>query len=283
MTAEETENGEREGLRGPVGLHKMIPNLLTLTALAAGLTAIQYAINGRWEHAVGAIVIAALLDALDGATARLMKASSDFGAQLDSLSDFLAFGIAPAFFLYVWVLDDAGKLGWIATIIFASATALRLARFNVMQAEAARRPVWTKGFFAGVPSPAGAGLALLPVFIWFEFPGFFSSFAYASPLVAVWTIFVAALMVSKIPTFSTKRIRFPAKMAMPVLALAAVALAALIHAPWTTLTILAFAYLASLPFSFRRFRELQTKHADEEDLTDLALGAFEIEGSGSGG
>lgn len=271
-------------IRKPIGLHKMIPNLLTLMALAAGMSAIQFAIHGRWEMSVLAVVAAAILDAMDGATARLIKATSDFGAQLDSLSDFLSFGVAPAFVLYLWVLGDAGRIGWMATVILAMACALRLARFNVMQMHASQRPKWARGFFAGVPAPAAAGLALAPMFLWFMaedwFPGrhVFSDLSSGTPLIALWTILVAGLMVSRIPTFSTKQIKIPQRMAMPVLALAGLMIAALIHAPWPTLVVLSVAYIALIPLSFRVYRRLEHENRESvEDLADLALGTVELD------
>ncbi|HRC26439.1 MAG TPA: phosphatidylcholine/phosphatidylserine synthase [Alphaproteobacteria bacterium] len=277
----------RGDLRRIIRLHKLLPNLLTLMALAAGMSAIQFAVRGMWEQAAFAVVVAAVLDSLDGATARLIKASSDFGAQLDSLSDFLSFGVAPAFILYIWVLDDAGKVGWIAVLVFAIATALRLARFNVMQAHAYTRPVWARGFFAGVPAPAGAGLALTPLFIWNQSEDwspvhdFFSDFSSGTPLIALWTIAVAGLMVSRIPTFSTKQLRIPARLAMPVLGLAALGIAAMIHAPWITLTCASIAYIGSIPFSFRAYRRLEAAHHDHPDaaepLADLALGVVTLD------
>jgi len=253
-----------------VGLHKFLPNLMTLTALAAGLTAIQFAWSDDWERAVLAILVAVILDTLDGATARLLKATSEFGAQLDSLSDFLAFGVAPSIILYSWILEDSGKIGWVAMIVFAAASALRLARFNVTQKEL---PEWKKGFFSGVPAPAGAGLALLPLIIWIQEPRFFEQFAFASPLVGLWTILIAGLMISRIPTFSTKKMRLPAKFAMPALAFAVLLIAALVHAPWITLTILAVLYMAAIPLAINNFRKLQKENADNEALTDLAIGA----------
>lgn len=257
-----------------MGLHRLIPNLMTLTALAAGLLAIQYAWSEKWEHAVFAIVVAAILDALDGATARLLKATSEFGAQLDSLSDFLAFGVAPSIILYSWILQESGKIGWMAMLLFAAASALRLARFNVMQKEL---PAWKKGFFSGVPAPAGAGLALLPLIIWIQTPDFFDQFAFASPLVGLWTIFIAGMMVSRIPTYSTKALKLPPKFAMPAMVFFAVIIAALVHAPWQTLTIAALMYLAAIPFAIRSFQKLQKEHEDEEALADLALGLSPID------
>ncbi|MBN8520532.1 MAG: phosphatidylcholine/phosphatidylserine synthase [Alphaproteobacteria bacterium] len=258
-----------------VGIHKMIPNLITLTALCAGLTAIQFSLDGHWDRAVIAIVVAALMDALDGTFARLLKATSDFGAQLDSLSDFLAFGIAPPLILYTWVLEDAGKIGWIAMLVFSAAMAIRLARFNVTSLE--KKPEWKKNFFSGVPAPAGAGLALLPMFIWLQFPMAFDSISFANPLVGIWVIFVAGLMVSRIPTFSTKQIKIPAKMAIPALGGAILFIAALIQAPWETLTVSALAYFTSILFAIRHFRHLQRQHADHEDLSDMALGAMTLD------
>lgn len=263
---------------GVVGLNKFIPNLMTLCALAAGLTAIQLAWDGNWERAVLAILVAVILDALDGATARLLKATSEFGAQLDSLSDFLAFGVAPSIILFSWILEDSGKIGWMAMIVFAAACALRLARFNTNQK---KLPEWKKKFFSGIPAPAGAGLALLPLIIWMQFPdNFFTEVSFASPLVGLWTIFVAGLMVSRIPTFSTKMIHLPAKLGMPALAFAVLLIAALVHAPWQTLTVAGFFYMISIPFAIQKFRKLQKEHADEEDMTDLAIGATALEDLG---
>ncbi|MFA5592958.1 MAG: CDP-diacylglycerol--serine O-phosphatidyltransferase [Micavibrio sp.] len=252
-----------------VGIHKMVPNLMTLTALAAGLLAIQYAWAERWEHAVLAILVAVILDTLDGAVARLLNATSEFGAQLDSLSDFLSFGVAPAIILYSWILQDSGKIGWMAMLVFAAASALRLARFNVTQKVL---PDWKKGFFSGIPAPAGAGLALLPLIVWIQDTRFFAEYSHASPLVALWTFLIAGMMVSRIPTYSTKAMRLPKKYTMPVMAVAVFIMAALVHVPWPTLTIMAVLYMIAIPFAIRRFRLLQKENADDEALADLALG-----------
>lgn len=261
---------------GVVGLNKLIPNLMTLGAMAAGLAAIQFAWDDKWEKAVLAIMIAAILDALDGATARLLKATSEFGGHLDSLSDFLAFGVAPSIILYAWILEESGKVGWIAMIVFAAAAALRLARFNATQQ---KLPQWKRKFFSGIPTPAGAGLALLPVIIWFQLPSdFFDDVRFASPLVGLWTIFIAGLMVSRIPTFSTKMIRVPAKLGMPSLAFAALLIAALLHAPWQTITVAALLYISAIPFAVRKYRRMQKEYDGvEEDITDLAIGAISLE------
>lgn len=255
--------------------HKLIPNIITIMALAAGLTSIQFAMDGYWERAVIAIVVAAALDALDGATARLLKATSDFGAQLDSFSDFLSFGVAPAMVLFLWVLEESGKVGWIAMLVYAVATALRLARYNITPAP--KTGVWSKGFFAGVPAPAGAGMALFPLFIWLLSPDFFEQFAFANFAVGLWVIFVAALMISRIPTWSSKQIKLPAKMAMPALAVTALLIAALIQAPWHTLTIMCVTYIASIPLSIRHFRKVVKENKEEFDLAELALGTSELD------
>ncbi|CAG0891591.1 unnamed protein product [Cyprideis torosa] len=253
-----------------LGLHKLVPNVITLMALAAGLTSIQFAIDGLWERAVIAIVIAAVLDVLDGATARLLNAQSKFGAELDSLSDFLAFGVAPATIMYLWVLEESGKIGWIAMLVFAVASAMRLARYNITPTP--KTGVWSKGFFAGVPAPAGAGMAFLPIFIWLMAPNYFESFAVANILVGLWLMFCAGMMVSRIPTWSTKQLKIKSNMAMPLLAFIAVMIAALIQAPWPTLTIMSITYIATIPFSIRHFQKIVKESKEKIDLGDLALG-----------
>lgn len=244
-----------------IALHRMIPNMMTLMAMAAGLTAIQFALNLQWEKAIFAILLAAILDTMDGATARLLKATSDFGAQLDSLCDFLSFGVAPAIIMYAWVLEESGKIGWVAMIFYASATALRLARFNIERKSGAK---WREKFFSGIPSPAGAGLALLPVILWMQYDAkFFEQFKYVSPLVGIWVMIVASLMISRVPTFSIKSLLIPSRMSMPLLAATALLIAALVHIPWPTLTFVGLAYVASIPFSVRYYRKLEKEHAND--------------------
>lgn len=243
-----------------IALHRMIPNMMTLMAMAAGLTAIQFGLNMQWEKAIFAILLAAILDTMDGATARLLKATSDFGAQLDSLCDFLSFGVAPAIIMYAWVLEESGKIGWVAMIFYASATALRLARFNIERKSGAK---WREKFFSGIPSPAGAGLALLPVILWMQYDEFFSQFNYVSPLVGIWVMIVASLMISRVPTFSIKSLLIPSRMSMPLLAATALLIAALVHIPWPTLTFVGLAYVASIPFSVRYYHKLEKEHADD--------------------
>lgn len=258
--------------RRPIAIYKIVPSLLTMMALISGITSIQMAINDKFDVAIQMIVIAAILDVLDGAVARALKAQSEFGAELDSLSDFLAFGVAPSVLLYVWVLDEAGKLGWIATIVLPVAAALRLARFNVAGKKQDDTPIWKKRFFTGVPTPAGAGLAMLPVYVWLMFQDTFREFAVANWLIAIWVIVVGALMVSRIPTFSIKYMKLPPRMLVPAMALVALILAALFHAPWVTLTIIASAYAISIPLIFHRYRRLEKKFQSPEDLSSLAFG-----------
>lgn len=259
-------------------LSKLIPNLITMMALIAGITSVQKALTGNFEVAVLLLLAAAILDVMDGAVARALKAQSEFGAQLDSLSDFLAFGVAPGLILYVWTLGDAGKLGWIAAVVFPVAAALRLARFNVMAAATAETPLWKKRFFTGVPTPAGAILCLFPLYVWFLTPETFEGYRWGTPFVAVWAITVAALMVSRIPTFSIKYMKIPPKMMVPVMAFVALVVAALFNAPWVTLPIICIVYAASIPLIFHQYRKLEKEHqTHEEDLSSLAFGISAIE------
>ncbi|MES2728911.1 MAG: CDP-diacylglycerol--serine O-phosphatidyltransferase [Pseudomonadota bacterium] len=257
----------------PLELHKLIPNMLTLLSLVAGLSAIQIAIAGDLERAVILILIAAICDVLDGAMARLLKANTPFGAELDSLADFLSFGVAPSLILYLWSLEDIGRFGWIACVIFALAAALRLARFNVIQQSPSTSPEWAQKYFAGIPTPAGAGLALLPIFIWLQAPQFFDQFALAAPLIAVWVILAAGLMVSRIPTFSSKQLKLQQRMRFPILVVGASLIGALIHAPWFTLSVVSILYAASIPLSVMHYRKRAIETGKQaEDISDLALG-----------
>lgn len=259
-------------------LSKIIPNLITMLALIAGITSVQKALTGNFEVAVLLLLAAAILDVMDGAIARALNAQSEFGAQLDSLSDFLAFGVAPGLILYVWTLGDAGKLGWIAAVVFPVAAALRLARFNVMAANPTDTPLWKKRFFTGVPTPAGAILCLFPLYVWFLTPETFEGYKWGTPFVAIWAITVAALMVSRIPTFSIKYMKIPPKMMVPTMAFVALFVAALFNAPWVTLPLVCVVYAASIPVIFHQYRKLEKEHqGKEEDLSSLAFGISTIE------
>jgi len=249
-------------------VNRLIPNALTLMALCAGLTAIRLALMDRWEFAVAAVVVAMVLDALDGRIARLMGSASEFGAQLDSLSDVINFGVTPAMLVYIWALGDTGGLGWALALVFVMACALRLARFNI-SLDATDTPPWAGRFFTGVPAPAGAGLALLPMTFSFELGNdIFGSAA----VNGVALIVAAALMVSKIPTFSAKKVKVPpAYVGLALIAVGAFT-AFLVSTPWITLSLAGLAYLISIPFSAVTYRRLQSAmeeaHAPDDPGTD---------------
>lgn len=243
---------------GGIPVRVLIPNMITLLVLAAGLTAIRFAVEGRLEHSVMAIAAAALLDGLDGRIARLLKGASHFGAELDSLADFLSFGCAPALVLYFWSLNELSTIGWIAAVALAFAAALRLARFNV-SIEDTTKPEWTKGFFTGVPAPAGAMLALLPINL---FLTGLPKFAGHAALVAIFTVLVAALMVSRLPTLSGKGKSgpIPREKVIPLIAVVIAVVLLLINHPFPTVSVLTLAYLAVLPVGFARYARLKREH-----------------------
>ena len=233
-------------------LNRMIPNILTLLALCAGMTAIRLALTQRFEAAVTAIIIAGVLDGLDGRIARLLKGISSFGAQLDSLSDFVSFGVAPALLLYVWTMSQLHGIGWALVLLFGVCCALRLARFNTQIG--AELPPFAYNFFTGVPAPAGAGLVMLPMMLWFETGiGLFRS-PYLSAVVLAG---VGALMTSRIPTFSFKRFRVPRELVLPVLLVIGALAAFLTTEPWGTLLAIGLLYLISIPISIRAYRRLR--------------------------
>jgi len=243
-----------------VPLRLLIPNLLTLLALCLGLTAIRLAFEDQIQWAVSAIAAAAVLDGLDGRIARALKGTSRFGAELDSLADFVDFGVAPAIVLYVFRLHDLKSLGWFAALIFAIACALRLARFNVM-IDDADQPVWRGYFFVGMPAPAGAVTGLLPVYLHFSLFDVPNVPALA-PLEIAYVLAIAFLMASQIPHFSGKSIgRVPREYVAVVLFGLAAGVLLLANFPMEMLVALSLAYLASIPFSIRRFRRLRAADA----------------------
>ncbi len=221
----------------------MVPNLFTILSLCAGLTALRYGLDGRYELAVALIVAAGVLDGLDGRAARLLNIQSKLGAELDSLADFFNFGVAPALLVYLWSLQSLRGVGWAIAMLFAVCCALRLARFNT-EADDPNRPRWMQHFFTGVPAPAAAGLALTPMITWF---GFGHPVSQAPALNALVLVTVAILMVSRVPTFSIKRLRLRPEQIVPTLALAGLSMAFLVAEPWLTLSIVALLYTASLP------------------------------------
>jgi CDP-diacylglycerol--serine O-phosphatidyltransferase len=242
-----------------IPVRTLVPNLITLLALCAGLTAIRLSVEGKLEWAVAAIVFAALLDGIDGRVARMLKGTSRFGAELDSLADFVNFGVAPALILYFWSLHELGNFGWIAAMVFAICTGLRLARFNVM-IDDPNKPAWAGNFFTGVPAPAGAITVLLPVYVYFlGMP----RLAFVAPVILVYTLAIAFLMVSRLPVFSGKRVgkRIAPEMVLPVFVAVVLFFALLVSYPWVVLTIGTVAYLVLLPLGLVSYRKHQRKDA----------------------
>ncbi len=240
-----------------IPVRTLLPNLITLLALCAGLTAMRLAVEGKLEWAVAAIVFAALLDGIDGRVARMLKGTSRFGAELDSLADFVNFGVAPALILYFWGLQALGNAGWIAAMVFAICAGLRLARFNVMMDDP-NRPAWAGNFFTGMPAPGGAITVLLPIYVYFLFgePRF-------APLTFLYTLAIAFLMVSRLPVFSGKRVgkRVAPEMVLPVFVCVVLFFALLVSYPWWVLMIGTVLYLGSLPFGWLSYRDHERKTA----------------------
>ncbi len=263
-------------------LYKMIPNMITLTAMASGMTSMKFAIAAaagethKWEWAAMAIVVAAFMDAFDGAAARILKAQSKLGAELDSFSDFVCFGVAPAFVIYLWTLQSMGKWGWPVALVFAMAVALRLARFNIATEEKDPENPLSK-YFTGVPSPTGAGLVILPMIVTFllddkAHAGSADALALgylANPqLIGIWMLVVAGMMVSNFPTFSSKQLRVPMRLKIPFLALFCAMIAALINEPWPTLAAMGVAYLLALPFGLAHYNKKEKSLAKGEKDPD---------------
>ena len=244
--------------------NKMIPNILTLAALCAGLTAIRLGLNGKWEHAVLAIMVAAVLDGLDGRIARILKGASKFGAELDSLADFVSFGVVPALLLYLWSMQDAGRFGWVLVLLFAVCCVLRLARFNTFL-EDPDRPAWASNYFTGVPAPMGAALVLLPMILSFQF----NTEIFRSPaVVSVVLVAVSALLVSRIPTLSFKKFKVPSRWVLPMMLGVGFYVAMLFNAPWMTFAATLLAYLVGIPFGIRSYRRMAARTAGGDEIVD---------------
>jgi CDP-diacylglycerol--serine O-phosphatidyltransferase len=252
--------GQRRRFRA-IPVRTLLPNVITLLALCAGLTAIRLASEQKFEWALAAVVFAALLDGIDGRIARMLKGTSRFGAELDSLADFVNFGVAPALILYQWGLNEFKSVGWIAALVFALCAALRLARFNVM-AEDPNRPAWTGNFFLGIPAPAGAITVLLPIYLQFLFPSL-PHYLLVMPFAFLYTLAIALLMISRLPVFSGKRVgkRVPPEMVLPVFVVVVLFFALLVSYPWEVLTLGTLAYLACLPLGWTSYREYERKAA----------------------
>jgi CDP-diacylglycerol--serine O-phosphatidyltransferase len=234
-------------------------------ALCAGLTSIRFALQDRWQTAVICILLAALLDALDGRIARLFGGANKFGAELDSLADFVSFGVAPAVSLYLWSLNRFGGFGWVIALLFAVCAALRLARFN-SRLGATDLPSWAPNFFTGVPAPAAAASALLPMMLSFELgDGFRHPF-----VVMIFAVGVAVLMISRLPTYSFKQFRVPHRYVLPMLLAVGLIAALVMTVTWITLSVVVLIYLATIPLAYRDY---QRRAAAEGTATDLAAEA----------
>jgi CDP-diacylglycerol--serine O-phosphatidyltransferase len=244
-------NTERRRRFRPIPVRMLVPNVITLLAICAGLTAIRLSTEGRMELAVGAIVFAAVLDGIDGRVARMIKGQSKFGAELDSLADFVNFGVAPGLILYFWQLHELHDGGWIAAMVFAISGGLRLARFNA-SIDDPTKPPFAANYFTGVPAPAGAVTALLPVYL-----AFLGVWKMPAMLTAFYTLLIAFLMVSRLPVFSGKtvRMRVPPEMVLPVFVCVIFFIALLIGYPWQILSAGSILYLLSLPLGWKSYRD----------------------------
>jgi CDP-diacylglycerol---serine O-phosphatidyltransferase len=241
----------------PIPVRMLVPNVITLLAICAGLTAIRLSTEGRMELAVAAIVFAAVLDGLDGRVARMIKGQSKFGAELDSLADFVNFGVAPGLILYFWQLHELGNGGWIAAMVFAISGGLRLARFNATMDDP-NKPPFAANYFTGVPAPAGAITVLLPIYL-----AFLGVPHPPAVLTALYTLVIAFLMVSRLPVFSGKtvRMRVPPEMVLPVFVSVIFFIALLIGYPWYILSACTAAYLVSLPAGWKSYRDHERRAA----------------------
>lgn len=239
---------------------RMIPNLLTLLNLCAGVTAIRFALNNQFQEAVAAILLAGVLDMLDGGMARLLRAGSKLGAELDSLADLVSFGVAPAVMVYAWTMYTAGGIGWVPTLLFCVCAALRLARFNITRDDDTVESTGSFTYFTGVPTPAAAGIMLVPMILWFQFPEDTFNNILLNGIVIVVS---ALLMVSRVPTFSIKGGQVPNKYVLPLLLLFCLLVGFAIEEPWTTLTIVLFVYMATIPVSIFTFRRMQRSSSND--------------------
>ncbi len=276
--SEEPEYSGEQRLR-QIPIRFLVPNIVTLLALCSGVTAIRLGIEGRFELAVACVILATILDALDGRIARALKGSSKFGAELDSLADFVNFGVAPGLLIYMWSLSALKNLGWIVALALAMCCALRLARFNVAL-EDPDRPAWKINYFTGVNAPAGAMLAMLPMYM-----GFLDLLPPGSEIahfVLIYIALIAFSMVSRVPTFSGKGIgRVRREWVLPILAAVTIIAALLVTYTWEMVTFAAIAYIAAIPVSVvsyvRRKSAWEKRVASGEEGADDAPGQAGID------
>jgi len=255
--AAEDEHPPRAGKARGLSLRAVLPNAITAAALCSGLTGVRFAISGDWPEAIIAVLLAGLLDGIDGRIARLLKAQSRFGAELDSLADSLSFGMAPALILYLWTLQDMPRLGWFASLAFAICCALRLARFNA-QIDTDEQPHKSAGFLTGVPAPVGAGLAFLPFYLWMATG--YQEFRNPAAM-GIWMAVIAFLMISNVATLSWTSIRPRKTIRLELIAVVGIVFAALLLEPWWTLAAISIAYLALMPSGMIRYAKLRRQRA----------------------
>ncbi|WP_428981626.1 CDP-diacylglycerol--serine O-phosphatidyltransferase [Novosphingobium album (ex Liu et al. 2023)] len=249
----ESDADARRRIARSLSIRAIVPNAITAAALCSGLTGIRFAIAGDFEKSVQAIILAGLLDGIDGRAARLLKAQTRFGAELDSLADSISFGVAPALIVYLWTLRDLPSIGWISALAFTICCVLRLARFNA-RLDVLDQPHKQAGFLTGVPAPLGAGLAFLPMYLWIVS----GRSEFANPIaVSGWMVLIAFLMISNLPTLSWSRLRPPRDIRIGIIALVGLLAAALLTEPWLTLVLITLIYLLLIPVgivTYARFR-----------------------------
>jgi CDP-diacylglycerol---serine O-phosphatidyltransferase len=258
---EDGETPEKGASAGGLSLRAMLPNAITAAALCSGLTGIRFATEGQWAFAIILVVLAGVLDGIDGRVARLLNAQSRFGAELDSLADSLSFGVAPALILYMWSLQDWPRFGWFAALAFAICCALRLARFNA-RIDTEDQPHKSAGFLTGVPAPAGAGLAFTPFYLWTETGLEF----FRNPVVtSVWLALIAVLMISNMATISWASLRPRRSIRLGLIAFVGLAFAALLMEPWWTLTAISAVYLALMPYGLVKYGRIKRRRKLEAE------------------
>ena len=261
---------EGEPRIGGLTLRAMVPNAVTAAALCAGLTGIRFGITGDFDKAVLAIVLAGMLDGIDGRIARLLKAQSRFGAELDSLADNVSFGVAPALVLFLWSLEHLPRLGWFAALAYAIACALRLARFNA-RIDMADEPRKTAGFLTGVPAPAGAGLVFLPMYLWLSAKDYAPLELFRDPrIVGVWMVAMAFLMISNLPTLSWGKLRPRRSVRLMLIMLVGMIVAGLILETWWTLIGISLVYLATIPMGLIAYNRARRQRRPQDEPTLLA-------------
>lgn len=255
-SAEDEPHDTTRSIRG-IALRSVVPNAITAAALCSGLTGIKFAIAGDWALAVFAIILAGVLDGMDGRIARLLKAQSRFGAELDSLADSLSFGMAPAIIFYLWTLQDLPRIGWFASLAFAICCALRLARFNA-QIDTDEQPHKSAGFLTGIPAPVGAGLAFLPFYLWMATDLEYFRLPWVN---AAWMFVIAFLMISNIATLSWASLKPRRSVRLEVIAFGGLLFAAMLLEPWWTIAVISIGYLTLMPLGIFRYSRIKRQRA----------------------